>query len=455
MKFTASMDKHHHIVLISLDALRADRLGCYGDQRGYTPTLDGLAAESLLFRNATSPATWTLPGHMSMLSGLEPPVHGCVCSRHQYPPEKLPFPLIFELLGQRGYALQAVVGGGFMEPQFGFGKGLDNYIIIHPIKEAALEVVFHMASNPQTFSFLHTYMVHDYPRIDTQEYTMRLVQERDPHYEGFFPLETNLTSLIKALALSAEPPLLPRRDVSFVDDLYYANVIAADFALKMFIKRLRDRGLWDQTTLILTADHGESLGDVHNGFQHWFHAGPPFQEQICVPLMIKPAAHLRELLEPPGEFMEPVSLVDIVPTLLDLEGVPTRRDQFDGLSLVDLCSGQVAAFQTRRLFFHTCADEENIELAPRLHGSAMTWRDHGKMIASPLDRQVREFYSLGTDPQEAHNRVAELGEMEIKQLHDAFGQYWKDVAARAHMPEFVEFEDQALSRRLADLGYID
>ena len=112
----------HHIILISLDALRADKLSCYGSPRGISPNMHLMSDEGVLFTNATSPATWTLPGHMSMLSGLEPPVHGCVSSLNQYPPDTLPFPLAFELLAKAGYDPCAIVGGGFMESNFGFGR---------------------------------------------------------------------------------------------------------------------------------------------------------------------------------------------------------------------------------------------------------------------------------------------------------------------------------------------
>jgi hypothetical protein len=85
--------------------------------------------------NATTPATWTLPAHMSMLSGLEPMVHGCVSARRSYPPETLPFPLIFELIAARGYENLAITGGGYMEAQFGFGKGVSDFRFIAKVAE--------------------------------------------------------------------------------------------------------------------------------------------------------------------------------------------------------------------------------------------------------------------------------------------------------------------------------
>ncbi len=444
----------HHVILISVDALRADRLGCYGDPRNLTPALDELAAEAVVFLQATSPSTWTLPGHMSMLSGLEPPVHGCVSSRHRYPPERLPFPLAFELLAPRGYAPQGVVGGGFMEPQFGFGRA-ENYVIIHPIGEATLQVVFHVASNQRSFSFLHTYMVHDYPRVDTQAYTSRFVDQWDPPYQGYFPHGQDLTAMIKALALAAAPPRLPQRDVAYVQDLYYANVAAMDFAMRMLFKRLRDRGFWDETTLIFTSDHGTSLGEEHNGHQHWFHAGPPYQEQIRVPLIIKPAQHLAHLFEPPQLVDEPVSLIDILPTLLELTGANYDRSQLDGRSLLGLCQGDRDPFRDRRLFFHTHADLHNGLLAERLHGTAMTWREGTKVFSSTMEGVVRELYWLEFDPHERHNRLHELAPAELDEVDAALEGYWASVMRRAREPRAEAFEDPELVQRLTALGYLD
>lgn len=437
----------HHLLLISLDALRPDRVG-----RG-SPNIDRIAGESARFSRATSPTTWTLPGHMSMLTGLEPLIHGCVSARHRYPPESLPFPLLFDLLQPAGYSTQAVTGGGYMEPQFGFGRGVDRFQVIGPITDACDAVLAHMRSSDLTVSFLHTYMVHDYPLVQGSPHVLALVRERDPDYAGFFPTDKDFHSLLRAMAASPDVPEVTQRDMAYLETLYASAIHSADASLGGLVHRLEDSGLWDDTTLILTSDHGESLGEMHAGRRYYSHGGPPYQEQIRVPLLIRPAAALRGTLEP-GESHVPVSLIDIVPTVLDLAGVPYAREQFDGASLVDLCLGQVAAFETRVLVHHTCEDPDDRYLDPRLFGTALPWKG-GKLIYDHRTRALRELYLLDSDPGESDNRIDELSHDDLKRIEQLIDTYWTRTKQRAFHPKSAEIEDPVVLARLAQLGYIE
>ena len=445
----------HHVILISLDALRADRLGCYGYPHPISTNIDGLMRESLVFLNAVTPATWTLPAHMSMLSGLEPLVHGCVSSHLQYPPKTLPFPLIFELLESKGYSPQAVVGGGYVEPQFGFGRRVKDYRVIHPIKESIEVTIEHAKSWPLTFSLFHTYMVHDYPRVTTQFDPMRFLKERDPDYNGFFPTDEDFPALLRALSVTADIPTLRQRDIDYLDDLYKVAVFSADRSLRVLIRMLRDCKLWDNTTLIITSDHGESLGDEHNGRQHWFHGGPPYQEQLRVPLIIRPAACLRGLLEP-RLIYDRVSLLDLVPTLLELVEKPYDEEMFNGTSLVDLCQGDVEAFEDRRLFCHSCEDERDLYLSPRCFGASMTWgEDGGKLLFNPRTRELREYYRCDDDPGEAEDRFSDLDDEQLREAKELIEAYTEELDYRTYHPPAEEFENDSIVARLAALGYVD
>ncbi len=444
----------HHVILASLDALRFDGLSCYGNPRQVSRNLDALAEDSVIFTNATTPATWTLPAHMSMLTGLEPPVHNCTSSRQQYLPHRLPFPLIFELAAAAGYEPQAVTGGGYMEAEFGFGRGVENFQVINPIEEALGAVGNHVARTAKSFSFFHTYTVHDYPRVATSDKLWMYLQQRDPDYEGFFPRDQDFHALITALGDSADQLELGDRDLAFIRDLYDAAITITDSTVGAFLTQLNDQMMLDDTTIIFTSDHGESLGEMHQGVRHWHHGGTPYQDQVRIPLIIKPAKALRSLMEP-GEINEWVSLNDLVPTILDLMEEPYSRDQFDGSSLVDLCLGQVAAFETRRLFFHSCEDASDRYLDQRLYGEAMTWRDNSKLIYHPRTRALRDFYRLDQDPWEKDNRIDDLESDELKRVDEVIAEYWDGVASRAHEPESVQIDDPMVLERLAALGYID
>ncbi len=444
----------HHIVLISFDALRPDALGCYGYSRNTSRNFDVLAEQSVIFRNAMTPATWTLPSHMSMLSGLEPPIHGCVSSRYRHPPDTLPFPLLFELIEPAGYKTLSVTGGGYMESQFGFGRGIDDFRLVLPIRDAMNTVFDHIKDNDQTFTFLHTYTVHDYPRVQSSPKLLDLLKNRDPGYEGYFPTQEDFHSKVAAMGDLLDPEPINQRDLAYLRDIYDSAVNIADTSFGQFVGQLKDIGAWDDVTMIITSDHGEGLGENLGGLQRWHHGGPPYQNQLHIPLLIRPSEEAQGLMEP-GEIQQMVSLIDLVPTILDLADHPYGRDKFHGLSLVDLCLGQVNAFETRRLHFHSCADAEDRYLDHRLYGSAMTWRESGKVIYDPRTLALREYYELDTDPLEQQNRIKELSQDELKRMDETLAAYWARVKDEYLDPEKVEIDDPTVLSRLAALGYLD
>jgi arylsulfatase A-like enzyme len=444
----------HHVVLVSLDALRADRLGCYGRTPSVTPVIDRLASEALLCSRALTPATWTVPAHISMLSGLDPLVHGCVSPLHRYPPEHLPFPLLFELLGGRGYAPLAITGGGFMEAQFGFGRAVPDFRVVGPVREALAAAVEHAACHERSFCFVHTYVVHDYPRVGSEPRRRQRADARDPAYGGVFPRDRDFHALLTALGTSADATRPGARDLAYLDELYLASVALADAALGELRGTLEAQDLWGETTLIVTSDHGESLGDEHDGRAFWSHGGPPYEEQARVPFIFRAAPALGSPLTP-GAVAETVSLLDLTPTLLELCGASVERAALDGRSLLDLRRGLVAEFETRLLYSHSCEDSSDRYLDERLYGSGVDWRGDGKLIFDARRGALRELYWRDRDPRERENRVDELSQPDLKLIDEQIGAYFAGVAARARHPEALPIEDPAVLERLAQLGYVE
>jgi len=443
----------HHILLISIDALRADRLGCYGNPRPLSPNIDRLADESILFFRATSPSTWTLPSHMSMLSGLEPPVHGCVSAVHAYPPEMLPFPLLFELMSAAGYDSSIVAGGGYVDSTFGFSKGVADFQINTRCRDAFSLIFEKMSLQEATLGFVHTYEVHDYSRWPGRPTSKALWHARDPDYDGFFPTDRDFNSLMVELAKNPDAPRLKRRDIDYLADLYDGAVQNLDLSLGGLFQDLIQNNLWEDTTLIITSDHGESLGEEHRGHQYILHGGPPYQEQIHVPLIIRPAKHLRSHLAP-RRIDEPVSLVDITPTILSLADISYSTEEFQGISLLDLCLGRERDVRERRLFFHSCEDLDDKEMDPRFWGTGMTWSNGGKVISDHRTGSLRECYNLGQDPGETENIIHRLGKKELDQIYEAFSTYWEEMASLAFHPASVPIEDPTVIKRLEALGYL-
>ncbi|MFG0319588.1 MAG: sulfatase-like hydrolase/transferase [Planctomycetota bacterium JB042] len=169
-----------HLLLVSLDTLRADRLGAYGNRRGLTPNIDRLAAEGTVFERAYANAPYTLPSHVTMLSGLLPPSHGVEAFRDRVPSAA---PWLPEELADAGFETAAYTSGGYVGRAFGFGRGFDVYCEVDPIGDRyypgraihnrpfldgstgamprVREWIRTRRGRP-SFLFLHTYMAHDY-----------------------------------------------------------------------------------------------------------------------------------------------------------------------------------------------------------------------------------------------------------------------------------------------------
>jgi arylsulfatase A-like enzyme len=271
---------------------------------------------------------------------------------------------------------------------------------------------------------------------------------------GSFPTDKDMHNLITALGTTADIPQTTARDIAYLTDVYDTAVDTVDCAIGGFLLELENRSLLEDTTIVITSDHGESLGESHLGRQYWHHAGPPYEEQVKVPLLFKPAAQFASGIEP-GKPPELVSLLDIVPTLLDLVEANYRRDQFDGASLLDLFQGQVSAFETRRLFFHSCEDTEDRYLDPRLFSTAMTWRDGAKVFFNPRSRSIKEVYFLPKDPLEQKNCIDQLDQNELRRIDETIAEYYRGVEARAFKPSCKVIDDPLVLERLAALGYID
>ena len=116
-----------NLLLISLDTLRADHLGCYGYERPTSPFLDGLAAEGIVFERAYAAAPWTLPSHASLFTGLYPSQHGVKNEGFSVPKEILTLP---QALGERGFATAAVVSAHFLAPRYGLDRGFERYVVV-------------------------------------------------------------------------------------------------------------------------------------------------------------------------------------------------------------------------------------------------------------------------------------------------------------------------------------
>ncbi len=292
-----------NLILISIDTLRADRVGAYGYERATTPALDALAARGVRFETVIAESSWTLPSHVTLFTGLPPSFHGVVRPNQELAET---IPTLAEALRQNGYRTFGITGGAFLEERFGVARGFDRYRRNGVDFPTALDVVTRMLDRPPRagpfFWFIHTYDVHcpyDPPRRYARMFDSRPSRDRldtrgrcgNPHYNRM---------------------RLTPGQVAFLSDRYDAGIRYADDLLAGFLAKLDASGHLDSTIVAVVSDHGDEFLE-HGRIGH---RDTLFIESLRIPwIMAGPGIE-------PGVVTEPVGLADVMPTLLDLLGLP-------------------------------------------------------------------------------------------------------------------------------------
>lgn len=303
----ASVQARPSVLLITLDTVRADHLGCYGDVRSQTPNIDRLASESVRFANAYTQAPITLPSHAVILTSTYPMFNGV----RDFTSHGLPrgIPTLAELLRRHGYATGAFVSSFALDSMWGLNRGFDVYDdrvgqdTVHAgdpfllmrsgdrTTDRLLEWLDRNGSQP-FFAWLHLYDAHSPYRSP-------------PAYRARFP---------------GRP--------------YDAAIAFEDTQVGRVLARLRARSLYRNTLIVLTSDHGESLGE-HGESEHGFFV---YNATLHVPLIVHwpehwPGQPPQSVLKDPAPSV-PVSTLDIAPTIAQACAVPTTESaSFQGHSL--------------------------------------------------------------------------------------------------------------------------
>jgi arylsulfatase A-like enzyme len=316
--------KGTNIILISIDTLRADHLGCYGYQRETSPAIDSLAEDSSLFFNTFSSSSWTLPAHVSLLTSL-------TCFHHQvnYEYDKMDSSMITlaDVLRQKNFYCSAHTGGGFVNAAYGFSKGFDSYGQsaqgIHQkdasewIGRSTLKWIDNH-KDKDFFLFIHTYQPHN-PFSSPPPYNTMFLEENSEWTE---------IDILKYLGgKEGVFKNIPDKEIKNIISLYDAEIrYTDDVLIKPLMNKLEETGLYNQTMIILTSDHGEEFYD-HGG---WEHGHTLYNELLKVPLIIKfPGEEFAGT-----QIQTIVRLIDIMPTVLEKLGISSKDLKLDGKSLI-------------------------------------------------------------------------------------------------------------------------
>ena len=301
-----------NILLISVDALRADHLGCYGYGRTTSPFLDDRARAGIRFANAFVNTHGTPPSHTTMLSSLFQESHrvGIADREDGEPSLKVPgaVELVQEVLLRNGWATVGVTGGGYLEARFGFARGFASFTDrarnveqgTNMLVEAVAQAI---QSGRPVFGFFHTYQVHT-PYSPPEGY-------RGLFGEDDCAVEPTAEALVPIQATAFQR--LTQDDFDCLAALYDAEIRYTDDTLRSLFDRLAAIGFLDHAVVIVTADHGEEFGD-HGGL---LHRGSVFDELLHVPLIVWGAGVPRGIVA-----ANLVSTIDLAPTVLAVAGLP-------------------------------------------------------------------------------------------------------------------------------------
>ncbi len=366
-----------NIVLVTIDTLRADHLGCYGYKQATSPNLDRFAREGVLFRNVFSAVPMTLPSHTTILSGLYPKEHGIRDNAHFRLTDR---PFLQQILKKHGYVTAAFVSGATLSSSFGLNRGFDFYDdeftgTERKANETTVRVLewLKRARSPY-FLWVHYF---------------------DPHAEY-------------------EPPDPFRKRFP---SPYDGEIAFADSELAGLLDAVGAGAI-----VLVTADHGESLGEHGETTHSVFLYNPTLQ----VPLI------LRGPGIKPGVRKDAVSLADITPTILELTGLAAETGPRDGVSLF-------AKPAPRTLIAESLYAQRNFGYAPLY---ALVRQDK-KYIQAPQS----EFYDLLVDPGEQRNVIKTSS---INDWKSALQSYSKSAETAAVTPKLSDEEME----KLRSLGYV-
>lgn len=303
------------IVVVTIDTLRADRLGTYGYGRDTSPVLDGLARQGTTFERAVTTMSTTLPAHTSLWTSLLPIETGVVANGTKYnvgTERRIRF--FAEMLRDIGYQTAAFVSATPLKSRTGIAQGFALYDEPEVTQRSATEttdrVLAWLAAEPAEpfFLWVHYFDPH-------------IPYEPPAPYDTMFSADEEMIDHLRQLRF----PYPEDEEILRINDLYDGEVRYVDSELGRLFAELDAMGCFDDSTIVVTSDHGEGLGQ-HDWLQH----GRIFNEQLLVPLIIK----FPESAGLAGRrFSGLTSIVDLVPTLvaaLDLPFDEADRQQLRG-----------------------------------------------------------------------------------------------------------------------------
>jgi arylsulfatase A-like enzyme len=480
-----------NVILISLDTLRADHLGLYGYDRFTSPMLDAMAAQGVVFEDASTVAPWTLPSHASMLTGRSPKSHRVTSLKTKLP---MGMPTLASMLAAKGFDTAAVVSSEWLKQEaYNVTKDFEHYqwVKTNPwrrnpstwVTDQAMEWLREARQDSKRlFLFVHYYDLHTnyssqpaYEKLFVTPYSgeadgsgrqmsranwgvltetclekpnLKLCEELEKQREGDTQERDEGETTIEA-----GPPIhFDADDLAHIQNLYDAGVRQLDTELGRFFALLRMEDFLDDTLLVITSDHGEEFME-HGHVEHFLSLHP--QEVIRVLLLLRGPGVPKNV-----RISAPVSIVDIAPTILAQLDIDAPKP-VEGMDLGPLWMARDDAERTKvqrrlqnRLLYMEAGGglsfEEPFNEAIPLVVRAV--RGGGFKLRYESKGETYKLFDLAADPGEQIDVSADHP-MIAKRLRDAMERRYRDSTPVPSPEDRVE-PDEADLERLRELGYV-
>ena len=443
-----------NLVLITLESLRTDHVGAYGGHsRGHpelpiTPHLDAFAAGAIRFDDAHAVSSWTLTSHASLFTGLYPSAHRAV-----HPLDRLSdsYPTLAEMLAAAGYQTAGVVSGPYLRRAHNLSQGFELWE--DGIASLTSRLAHADVTSPAMEKALHRF-------IETQRDPARpfflFAYFWDPHYDylppppydsQFVGPDAQRIDLSRYETNPAIEPGMAPAQLAYVLSQYAGEIRWTDEHLGRFFDLLKRNGLWENTAILITADHGEEF------FEHGEkgHKHNLFAETVHVPLLLKlPGSAVGRVDR------RLVSHVDVLPTLLELAGL-TAEFPHQGRSLLEASPPAPRAifFDLLSTWYYRRPEGSTFDVSERWHGvregaQKLVWRDGERSVP------VRGLFDVAHDPAERDD-VSSANATRVQELEALYEAQRRDseaIAAKHSPGGTAELSPRELES-LRALGYID
>jgi arylsulfatase A-like enzyme len=447
-------EKPVNVLLISIDMLRPDHLGCYGYARNTSPNIDKLASEGVVFENHVSSSSWTLPAHAAMFTSLPDSLHGCTDTDKKLCDRAI---TLAQRFARAGYSTVGLFSGPYLHPAFGLGRGFAAYVDCcsnrdeldkNPpekwaMDENAMKKSHQDITNPTVFgmferwlaargdkpffTFIHMWDVH-FDFIPPPPYDKAF----DPDYKG----TVDGSNFFFNPAVNAK---MDKRDLDHILALYDGEIAWTDMFIGKIRESLDKAGLLENTVIAVTSDHGTEF------FEHGDkgHRKTLYDEVIRIPLIVRYPARLQ-----PARVSEQSRIIDVGPTLLELARIAAPTNVM-GESLLPLLD-KTPPPRHRRAVSELMSVGRNMRSLRTLQ-----WK-----FIDDMGRDTFYYYDLKNDPREQKrltdgesDACKKLQGMYLEETHnvETFVAQHKDVCVGTSEPSQPPKD---VTEQLRGLGYV-